>query len=106
SVDLAYSTDGGATYPNVIATGIANSGTYVWTVPNTPTTAARVQVTAHDAACSSASDASDADFTIFDLSTATLLATFVANPRAEGIELRWQVAADWLTAISLERSET
>src|SRR5439155_21583987 len=65
SVDLAYSTDGGTTYPNVIATGIANSGTFVWTVPNTPTTTARVRVTAHDAACGlTASDASDANFTI------------------------------------------
>src|SRR5206468_8865677 len=42
NVDLAYSTDGGATYPNAIATGIANSGSYAWTVPNTPSTQARV----------------------------------------------------------------
>src|ERR1043165_9007455 len=54
---------GGATFPNVIATGIANSGSYAWTVANTPTTQARVRVTAHDA-CSSGSDASDANFTI------------------------------------------
>ena len=65
SVDLAYSTDGGATYPNAIATGIPNSGSFAWTVPNTPTTTARVRVTAHDAACGlTASDASDANFTI------------------------------------------
>ncbi len=65
TIDLAYSTDGGATYPNVIATGIANSGSFAWTVPNTPTTLARVQVTAHDA-CATVSDASDANFTIRD----------------------------------------
>jgi hypothetical protein len=66
NVDIAYSTDGGATYPNVIATAIPNSGSFAWTVPNTPTTQARVQVTAHDTGCSSGSDASDADFTIRD----------------------------------------
>ena len=38
AVDLAYSTDGGASYPNIIATGLANSGTYAWTVPNAPGT--------------------------------------------------------------------
>jgi subtilisin family serine protease len=64
AVDLAYSTDGGASYPNVIATGLANSGTYSWTVPNTPSTTARVRATAHDAATNQASDASDIDFTI------------------------------------------
>ncbi len=64
NVDLAYSTDGGATYPNAIATGIANSGSYSWTVPNTPTAQGRVRVTAHDIHCSSAADASHADFSI------------------------------------------
>ena len=63
-VDIAYSTDGGASYPNVIATGIANSGSYAWTVPNDATTQARVRVTAHDVVCSSGADASDANFTI------------------------------------------
>jgi len=64
NVDLEYSTDGGATYPNVIATGVANTGSFAWTVPGPPTSTARVRVTAHDTGCSSASDASDANFTI------------------------------------------
>jgi len=34
NVDLDYSTDGGATYPHVIATGIANSGSYAATALN------------------------------------------------------------------------
>jgi hypothetical protein len=67
SIDIAYSTDGGATYPNVIATGIGNSGSFAWTVPNTPTTTARVRVTAHDGACNTTGfDDSDANFTIRD----------------------------------------
>jgi len=63
-VDLAYSTDGGATFPHVIATGLANTGSYAWTIPDTPTTTARVQVTAHDAAGHSAAALSPADFHI------------------------------------------
>jgi subtilisin family serine protease len=64
AVDLAYSTDGGATYPNVIATGLANTGSYLWAVPNDATLTARVRVTAHDAAALSTSDDSDANFEI------------------------------------------
>jgi len=72
TVDIDYSTDGGATYPFSIASGIANSGSYAWTVPNTPTSQARVRVTAHDTGCSSGADASDADFSIGNLTiTAT-----------------------------------
>ncbi|MBI5709895.1 MAG: hypothetical protein HZC42_06260, partial [Candidatus Eisenbacteria bacterium] len=33
AVDIAWSSDGGATFPNAIATGIANSGSYAWPVP-------------------------------------------------------------------------
>jgi hypothetical protein len=50
AIDLAYSTDGGATFPYAIATGITNSGTTPWSVPNTPGVATRVRVTAHDLA--------------------------------------------------------
>lgn len=66
AVDLAYSTDGGATYPGVIATGLANTGSHPWTLPGTATTGARVRVTAHDAAGNSATAASAADFAITD----------------------------------------
>ena len=64
AIDLAWSSDGGVTYPNTIATGLANTGTYSWTVPDVPGTTARVRVTAHDAASNSATDASNANFTI------------------------------------------
>ena len=52
TIDLSYSTDGGSTFPNVIATGLANTGSYNWTVPAT-TTQVYVRVTAHDVVCSS-----------------------------------------------------
>jgi hypothetical protein len=64
AVDLAYSTDGGATYPNTIATNLANSGSYAWTVPNAPGTTVRVRATARDAAGNSGTGASAANFTI------------------------------------------
>ena len=64
AVSLLYSVDGGATYPNTIATGLANSGTYAWTVPNVPGTQTRVMVAASDAASNAASAASPANFTV------------------------------------------
>ncbi len=64
TVDLAYSTNSGATFPNVIAAGIGNAGTYAWTVPNAPGAAVRVRVQARDAAGNLGRDSSAADFTI------------------------------------------
>ena len=64
SVDLAWSTDGGASFPNALATGIANSGSWSWTVPNTPTGTARVRVRARDAAGNLGADSSATNFTI------------------------------------------
>ena len=64
SVDLAYSTDGGASFPNALASGIANSGSWSWTVPNTATGTARVRVIARDAAGNAGRDSSAANFTI------------------------------------------
>ena len=64
SIDIYYSTNGGATYPYTIATGETNDGAYTWTVPNTPSTTCRVKVVAHDAAGNIGEDESDADFTI------------------------------------------
>ncbi len=60
--DVAWSTDGGATYstPQPAAPG---AGSLAWTVPDVATAAARVRVTARDAAGNAASAASG-DFTI------------------------------------------
>lgn len=72
TVDLAYSTDGAVSFPNTIAAGIANSGSYPWTVPNAPTAMARVRVVAHDAAGNVGSGTSVASFAI---STWTIMAS-------------------------------
>ncbi len=63
-VDLAYSTDGGASFPNAIATGLANTGSYPWTVPNAPGSAVRVRARAHDAAGNLGADSSATNFSI------------------------------------------
>ena len=70
SVDIYYSTDGGATYHN-IATGEANDGAYNWTVPNTPSTRCKVKVVAHDAAANAGEDVSDDVFEIVAVITPT-----------------------------------
>ena len=62
SIDIEYSTDGGATY-RTIATSIPNNGTYCWTVPDTLSGTCRVKVIARDAAGNTGWDVSDGDFT-------------------------------------------
>ncbi len=63
-VDLAWSADGGATFPNVIATGLANSGSYSWTVPDAVGATRRVRVIARDAAGNAGRDSSTTAFAI------------------------------------------
>ncbi len=48
NVDIFLSTDGGLTYPITLATNVANNGTFAATVPNNPTTTARVMVKARN----------------------------------------------------------
>jgi len=63
-VDLYYSVDGGATWPNLIAAGETNDGAYPWTIPNNISTQCRVKAVAHDGDGHVAEDISDADFSI------------------------------------------
>jgi hypothetical protein len=61
AVDIRLSADGGTTFPTVLAAATPNDGAETITVPNVPTTTARVKV-----ACASAPffDLSNMDFTI------------------------------------------
>lgn len=74
AVDLAYSTNGGATFPFTIALGEPNDGSHAWTVPNAATATARVRVTAHDANANAASEQSAASFAIARLALTVTLA--------------------------------
>ncbi len=88
AIDLEYSTDGGTTYPFVIAAGLADSGSYDWVIPAGPTTDARVRVTAHDAAGGSVQDESDLVFSIEDV--VSVQALFCAEIVADrDVVLRW-----------------
>ena len=70
-ISIFFSTDGGATYPDTIAAGEANDGTYTWNVPAVLSTAeARIRVEAVDLAGWTGSDASDDDFTIVQVQLA------------------------------------
>jgi len=62
-IDIYLSLDNGATFKPV-AQGLSNSASYTWYVANRPSTQAFIRVTATDNAFNSASDDSDAVFTI------------------------------------------
>ncbi len=64
NADLLLSTDGGATFPTMIASATPDDRQFAWTVPNTPTTQARVRVVVRDHWGNAGSDDSDANFTI------------------------------------------
>ena len=105
SVDIYLSRNDVGGPWETIATGVANSGSYLWTVSGPATGLALVKVVAHDAAGNTATDQSDAIFTISDFATAALLSNFVADPVADGIELRWQLAdAGAFSNFSMDRS--
>lgn len=91
AVDLEYSSDGGLTWPLVIAAGLANTGAYSWTLPVGNDPQSRVRVTAHDAAGHAGSDVSDGDFGILgwisgvgDLAQADATLGVFPNPSSAG----------------------
>ena len=61
NVKISLSTDGGTTFGNVLAASVPNNGSANVTVPNTPTTTARIKV---EAVGNIFFDISDANFTI------------------------------------------
>jgi len=84
NVDLHYSTDGGGSYLNAIATALSlaqGANTYAWTTPCIDSTTVRVRVTASDGALSS-QDASAANFAI-DCGRPTVTNTVPANGATE-----------------------
>jgi hypothetical protein len=85
--DVAYSVDGGASYnPMPGCTGVAAPATScIWAAPGPPTAGAFVRLTATDTSANSASDVSDAPFTIV---AGTPFIT-VTSPTAAGVV--WKV---------------
>jgi subtilisin family serine protease len=100
SVRIYYSTDGGSTYPYTIATGEANDGVYLWTIPATYSTTCRVKVEAYDWAENVGEDVSNANFTISAPPDVTPPEVTVVRPNggevfyvASGDTIKW-VATD------------
>ena len=63
AIDIDWRADGGAAW-SPLATGLANTGSWTWSVPDTPTANARVRVTARDSGGAAGADSSDAEFVI------------------------------------------
>ncbi len=75
-VKLSFSTDGGNTFPMVLAASTPNDGTETLVIPNVSTTTARVKV---EAVASVFFDVSDTNFTVTQ-GGGTILATVQTNP--------------------------
>lgn len=82
NVSIELSTDGGGSYPISIASNIANTGSFSWTVPNSPTTTARVRVREADFAEPIGSSA--ANFTIASGNSAPSFTPAPALARQQG----------------------
>jgi hypothetical protein len=65
SIAILLSTDGGATYPDTIASGEDNDGSFLWAVPDMDTKTARIKIVAVDGVLHEGYDESDADFTLW-----------------------------------------
>ena len=83
-INLAYSTDGGSTYANEIATGQDNSGTHAWSLPAITNTLVRVRIEAVDEAGNSGQDASAADFEIY-VPVGTTLSTVSGDGQSDTV---------------------
>lgn len=70
NVTIELSTDGGVTFPTTIASNVANTGSFSFTVPNTPTATGRVRVREYNFVAPLG--ASGANFNISSAPTAAL----------------------------------
>lgn len=80
-VRIMLSTDGGLTYPIELASATENDGTHTITVPNNPTTTARVMVIS---SAGTFFDISNSNFTINNCVPATLPTLAVVQPNCNG----------------------
>ncbi len=93
NVSLAYSTDNFAT-SHVIVASTANTGSYNWTIPNDPSTTARVRV-ASTISPTTIRDDSDANFTIQPaggLATYVFTATIAPANATQPVTYQWSPA--------------
>ena len=104
-VDLEISRTGVGGPYTTIATNLANSGSFDWQVLGPATDHAILKVTARDAADNAGVDLSDLEWAITDPTVATTLASFRAEPTAEGIRLVWRFTdPSQLSRVGVERA--
>lgn len=97
NVKIEYSTNSGVSYSE-ITSSTANTGSYSWIVPNTPTASARVRVS--DASNSTTiNDVSNANFTILNLTPVTI--TVVSPNGGENWEVGSTKMITWTSTGSL-----
>jgi Carboxypeptidase regulatory-like domain len=72
NVTIELSTDSGSTFPTAIATNIANTGSFSWTVPNIPTSTARLRVREHNFAAPLGASASNFSILITSAAAVTV----------------------------------
>ena len=91
SVNILLSTDGGNTFPETLIAGTANDGSEQITLPNLPTTTARIKVEAADNVFF---DMSNANFTIIDNPTPVEFTSFTAIAINGIVTLKWTTATE------------
>lgn len=67
-LDIHLSRDGGATFPDTLALGVANSGSFAWPVAGAPSAECVLEIVAYDEAGLRAHDYSEGVFEILDAS--------------------------------------
>lgn len=103
AIDLRLSRDGGASYPETIAAGIPDGGSFFWTVSGPGSQACRLMAVARDAAGLLNMDVSDGDFTILDASASAPAPPAVFSFRAAGPNPFARATAIALTLPEAER---
>ena len=100
SHSIKLSTDGGNTFPTDIAAELSGSAqSFDWTVPNRPTTQARIRVAVRDAANTRATDDSNANFTIETPPAPVPIKVDVLKPGAgEALKAGQQYTITWQTS--------
>jgi hypothetical protein len=94
SMSIYLSTDGGSTFPHLIASGEPNDSAFVWDIGGINSQNCRIKVVAYDNYRNTSEDISDSDFEISDISGIASTAStgfgvlgLSPNPTAGGVQI-------------------